>query len=1122
MTQNQFTKFKELRKELLGKRGLEYPDGRNLYQYRLTTEEFEDLESLLHHWLGKIQGVELGMIISITGFPALFVLYAAEWWRRRYDGSGFRWEPILHDLGVDPAGWSPNQRSETVRKGLREWDLEVRKTGGLRFLGTVAVQGGLPLRLLSEARGSVGRLLHRVLDSARNHHVSMESVQGWVEGLKDQLPKSYRQDAIYALLADMILTVLELKQQAALSLGDDAVAVLEQKIPTWKDRFPLAMEDKYARNLVEQLIEEVTRLPPVRKIRPSLPVVRQLERDLEGRWVFTSRIDLPEALENRALSHLFGLNEEELPRIAQLNLLVAEQKFQTPLRRLAGRNSYRVEPNDWHTLGRPAMAEHLLQLLATDGRIWFGEVPCGEALDDELPWLFSSEEGDYSFLRQGAGKVADTRVLLALPTGWRLAHKEQCASESAGQLYEPERKLYWVQGAVYVEDPEGHTRKIITGQADSRNINIHWVGDRVWLDFHNPARAYRGMPRLYRSDDKVGSTRVEGSPICSVLGTPHSSQSLGPVTLRYPAKGEPQIRTRMVLLPEQAELKLQPADPRRGRLEFFNWSIQSARVMDPGIDSSIQSEGNSLYLDVNAPPGTPTPQWLTLEIGWPHSAHQVRLRVPFPAKGIRAFDGQGRELSDGARLALHELPGVRAMVSAGGQFQWLELEIGSSQQHFVRRYPLKILPGALSLEISVIDYLEDIQQLLSLDDSADALAVVCFCSSGKQLFCLKVSRYAALMERDHNQLFLESSVSDHFDEETLKTLPVLATRLEYSEDEPLALEPVTSEGVTAAAWFFSPNQREPGTWLIYPGSDAAVPFRSCVWPVEGEIETDDLLVRAMSLKNQAARNSAIIEVIEELATDFLHPSWINVEQLAGQFGHLPLATLDLWRQFSHVHSGMAALAFRLGSLPKGFVPRFSRELPFAWEVVSAAIWQQAMERLQSQCENLYGDIAETIFASHLEECRKVLISESGALDYMLGITSADFSEDDAKQAQQLKQLGSVLFQQLFDGDDSYLMKLRRNHAKDTWPTGFNDLVEQARENPYIRPFLYPVRCGYPDGVINLPLIIAAACAQGKSAEYFKDSQAIHLLRTYRSFDIDWFDEAFNRTIARCYAEGVIH
>lgn len=1121
MAQNQFTKFKALRKELLRKRGLEYPDGRNLYQYRLNTKEFEDVESLLRHWLGIMKDVELGLIIRITGFPALFVLYAAEWWRRRYDGSGFRWEPILHDLGVDPAGWSPNQRSETVRQGLREWHLEVRKTGGLRFLGTVAVQGGLPLRLLSEARGGVGRLLHHVLRSAQNHHVSMESIQGWVESLKGQLPKSYRQDAIYALLSDMVLTALELKQKAALSPGDDAVAVLEQKIPTWKDRFPLAMEDKYARGLVEQLIQEATRVR-MHKIPPRLPVVRQLERDLEGRWVLSSRIDLPELLENKALSHLFSLEKEELPRIAQLKLLVADQKFQTQLRRLAGRNSYRVEPDDWHTLGHAAMAEHLLQLLATDGRIWFGGVPGGEVLDDELPWLFSSEEDGYRFLRQGTGKVAAPQVLLALPTGWRLAHMEQSAIESAGQLYEPDRKLYWVRGAVDVEDPEGLTRKIRTGQADSRKINFHWVGDRMWLDFHNPARAHRGMPRLYRSDDEGGGTRVEGSPVCSVLSAPHSSQSLGPVTLRYPAKGGSQIRTRMVLLPEQAELKLQPADSRRGRLGFFNWGIQSVRVMDPGIDSNIQSEGNSLYLDVNAPPGTPTPQWLTLEIGWPHSTHQVGLRVPFPAKGIRAFDGQGGELSNGVHLALHELPGVRAMVSGGGHFCQLELEIGTSQQHFVRRYPLKILLGALSLELSVIDYLEDIQQLLSLDDSADALAILRFRSGGNELFRLKVARYAVLMERDQDQLLLEGRAGDHLSEEMLRTLPVLATRLEYPEDEPLSLEPVTSEGVTAAAWLFSPSQREPGTWLIYPGPDAAVQFRSCVWPVEGEIETDEPLVRAMSLKNQAARDSAIIEVIKDLATDFLHPSWIKVEQLVGQFGHLPLATLDLWRHFSHVHSGMAALAFRLGSLPKGFVVRFARELPFAWEVVSVDVWRQAMERLQSQCHHLYDDIAETIFASHLEECRKVLISESGALNYLLGIASVDFSATDAQQAQQLKQISPVLTQRLFDGDDSDLMKLRRSHAEDTWPSEFNDLVEQAREDPDIQPFLYHERFGYPDGVINLPLITAAACAQGKSGEYLNDSQAVHLLRTYRSFDIDWFDEAFNRTIAHCYAEGVIN
>ena len=1119
MIDGRFSVFKDFTKSLLERRGLQHPDDRSLYQYRLGTDEFNELEALLRKWLGMLGALELSDIIRLTGFPQLFVLYASEWWRRHYDGSGFRWEPILRDLGVNPDGWTPSQRSETVRTGLREWHLEIRGTGGLRFLGTVAVQGGLPLRLLSEARGGVGRLLYRVLELAQGRDVPAESIHGWVESLKGLLPKSYRQDAIYALLAGMVETALELKQEAGLSPGDNSVAVLDQKIPDWKERFPLVIESEHARALVEQLVQEAMRVQ-IRKVPPSLPVVRRLEQDLEGNWVLVSHVELPDLLEEKSLKRLFNLADEELPRMGKLSLHVAGKRFETRLRRLPGRSSYRMDLGDWQTHGSVSTLEHQLQLSVTDGRTWFAEVPSGEALDESLPWMFSAEQGNHILLRQGTGKVTESCVLLALPAGWHFGPSGEGSIERAGRLQEPDLPLYRIQGPVDVESPDGHVRKIRTGQTDSRKSYLHWGGDRVWLEFHNPTRAYRGMPQLYQSDDEGRKTRVNGVSLCKVLGAPHSNKPLGPATLRYPASGEYQIRTRMVLLPERADLKLYPEESRRGKLTFIGWGIQSVRITDPGIESNIQIDGNTLSLTVKAPSDIPTPRWLNLEIGWPHSTHFVGLKVPFPASGIRIFDSNGKELPNGAHLALHELPGMRVLVSTGGQFRRLALEICANRQHFVRRYPLRVAPDALSLELSLIDYLDDIQHLLSLDDSPDATLMLCFQSNGRELFHVKVARYTASMSRDHDQLILKGQETDDIDEEMLESLPVLAARLEFPQDEPLALEPVASEGVTAAAWRFHPSQREPGTWFLYPGTDANIPFRACIWPVEGEVEIQDVLLRATHLKVQDERDLAIMETVEALAEDFLHPSWATLEQLARQFGHLTLATLDIWRQFSRNRTGMAALALRLGNLPKSFHLRFARELPFAWEAVSASAWRKAITNLKIQCEQKYGTLGQTIFLRHLDECRKTLCVECASLDYVLGITSAEFSDEDTRQAQLLKQVGEGLANELFQGEKSPLMRLRQFHANDTWPGERSRLLDKAQQNSLIRPFLYSDGLRHRDGVINLPLIAAAACAQGQSDEYFRDPEAIHLLRTCRIFDPEWFEEAYNRTIAHCYTVGL--
>ena len=73
-------------------RKLERPDGRALYAYRCTGEEFESLAEALSRNPPQ-NGSASDMQIRA------FVLYAAEWWQREYDGSQWAWEPLLEHIG---------------------------------------------------------------------------------------------------------------------------------------------------------------------------------------------------------------------------------------------------------------------------------------------------------------------------------------------------------------------------------------------------------------------------------------------------------------------------------------------------------------------------------------------------------------------------------------------------------------------------------------------------------------------------------------------------------------------------------------------------------------------------------------------------------------------------------------------------------------------------------------------------------------------------------------------------------------------------------------------------------------------------------------------------------------
>ncbi len=83
-------------------------DGRPLYAYRLSDQEYEELISVLQQI--NILGIETLARSPLTKWPMAFVLFAAEWWRREYDGGAWSWEDIFRRIGSCREELSPNVR----------------------------------------------------------------------------------------------------------------------------------------------------------------------------------------------------------------------------------------------------------------------------------------------------------------------------------------------------------------------------------------------------------------------------------------------------------------------------------------------------------------------------------------------------------------------------------------------------------------------------------------------------------------------------------------------------------------------------------------------------------------------------------------------------------------------------------------------------------------------------------------------------------------------------------------------------------------------------------------------------------------------------------------------------
>jgi hypothetical protein len=1114
---NQFTEFVEWRRHLLSHRQLAQPDGRKLYQYRLAESEFDALEKLLRN----LPQLELSQISRIKGFSGLFVLYAAEWWRRRFDGSHWSWDPILRDIGAEPEEWSALQRSECVRLGLQEWDLVPREHGGLRFLGAVAVQAGLPLRLLAQARGNIGQLLRQVLKQAGNSRVTHVDLLTWVESLQGSLPRSYRQAAVYTLLAEVAWIVLRLKEEADLTSSADAIVKLDQQVSGWRDRFPLPIEDVYAQGLIEQLVRDAASVH-IERHAICLPVERQLVPDQNGGWSLQSNVALPDSIQAGHLAKLFAVTADALPRAGELALTADGHRLVTTIRRMAGHDGYRVERKPWGYSGEISAHEHVLYLSAPDGRVWSGSAPKGEMLDEELPWVFSAEDSSRRFFRQGSGAVAAAEALVALPAGWDIQPIEGSEASACGRLDSPDRELLLVRGVVVAHDGSGLSCRIRTGHAGSAEDSYEWRGQRMWLELQSPTMAFKGLPNLYRINQEGAFHKVDGNLDWSVIGAPGADdmQPIGPIAIRYPATGEVKQRARLVALPDNAALSTVSRDATSGDVLLDNWEATAVRVRTNGVRYESRRVNGTLMLSLSVAQGTRTPERVEIEVFWRQSGIPARLTVPFPGRGVRAFDASGTELRSGSLLSAEQLAGLRLSILRDGGNAHMMLLIAARHGGSHRSYKLHALPGALSVEIRVQDYATDVQHLLSTDDSPDARVRIALQLGGSDAYWLDVARYAVQLTRNNSEVELGYASFATLTPEVISSLPVMSLRLERPGDEAIRLTSRTSEGVPTGSWAFAPEAREPGCWLIYPAPDAQLRFRPMLWTIPGGAESVSPLGQAIGIVDQKEREAALDAVIDMLAADFLEPCWIEVERLAGQIGHLPLATLDIWRRFARSSKGMAAMAIRFGTLPSGFLDRFDQELPFAWEAVPFEAWTRAMEYLHNQCTGGFGeDVGAQILRTHLDARIKDIAAVHGALDYLLGIASASHISEARQQLPALRHVGGRAGQVLFEGENSRLMRLRQLHADDVWPTGFNEILNQARNQAEVARFLCPQAIGYPDGVINMPLLLAAQVGANQTDRWFEDGAAIHALREHRAFDPEWFGEAYNSTIARCLAAG---
>ena len=179
--------------KLLSKNKLSSHDGGPLWKYFLTDKDFERLVINLQYGTG------------ITIDPRDVSLYYAQWWKRNYNGGIPSKLNVFESLGGNSRFvLTEDEFYKMARKGAQILGIKWIKKQNTLYFKTLLLQGGLPLKHISENQGKYKAFLEAVLEE------QPETIEDFIfkTHIIDLLPKSSQNDIIYENCLEIVKSIL--------------------------------------------------------------------------------------------------------------------------------------------------------------------------------------------------------------------------------------------------------------------------------------------------------------------------------------------------------------------------------------------------------------------------------------------------------------------------------------------------------------------------------------------------------------------------------------------------------------------------------------------------------------------------------------------------------------------------------------------------------------------------------------------------------------------------------------------------------------------------------------------------------------------------------------------------
>lgn len=1095
--------------DFLYQRGLDKPDGRHLFSYHATPDEFLALEDGLKHSVEVASILDdhnpLAVLNNMSGFNAVFVLYAALCWQQRYDGTTWTYNVVLQGLGITLD--NPTQELKgTIENGLAFWGLAVNDKGYV-YLGAIAREAGLPQKLLSENRGAVGGVLHSILQEALRSGQSGEIITSWVESCKNQLPQSCRDKAVIELLADSINAILDIKSYIRTATLSEAMAELDDKAPDWRSRFPLPLYDAAARALLNSLLEETASSTQTKKTGSPVSVKRRLVRNAEGEWELLAELELPSRIDTEL--------SDEKPRVLSMRVSSSENAFEAVLKKHADGDFYFFQNMPDITFCREdAAQEILIRYTAPSGFFRTLCCPGGTELDPELPWIFEGEQYECRFRQQGGGSVHGRNCYVALAPGWSAE-----GTEDMGPLAGTDRHVWRMteSGRLTKDDLvfSVRTASVVEENCDWSHKNRFWDVEMI-----RPALAFRGLPQVVSSMGDArksprGRMLMKTAAMTTFSPPAASGFPAGVAQVWFRMAGGTSLRSHMLLLPPKASVDMSADEEGNGILRLTGWRAENAALVRPqeGLDFVCRPSGEDLEIEFRALPDHVPPATVELLVIWKDSPQQAHIRVPFPQKGARLFNAEEQEILPDRQICALHLHGLRLYCfSTGVRHAALRLSLPGKSL----LYPLTISDNGTVIRL--MDWQNAFLEMLAMTGGLDARVLLDILFDGRKVAGWSVARYESCLIPEETRAVL--ALPEH-GERPLQGYAMKALLLNHPELGLKNLEEESREdGTPSGAWEVSEALDQPGPWLIFDDTEGTS-LRPLLWTMDGEDDTPlNPLQTAIAGKDSTSRQRAFISCTAAMEQDLHAPEWTTLLAVLSHVKHLPLSTLEIWHALIRSPRIMALLALHPGVSFQDITSRVDTELPFLWNFVSRKDWRDAAQAVKDYLGRIIsGDMALTFWQRHVQETLEELGSRCPSVNALVHIAVALPCEAEMLTIVRTYYRREKVVSLLFKGDDSEMQTLLRAHADDEWPEAFGALVDKERHDADIRRFL-PFSHGPRNSVLGLPVLLTIQAFEPQMGFFSvpPDQDTIFHIREHIHFDAAWFERASTLTAYCCMSE----